>query len=218
MKKRILFICTHNSACSQMAEGLLRSLGSDQLEAFSAGTEATQVRPLAIKAMAGSCTSPLRIIPPARESSTMPPLHNRVRGPCHDSTPLLLSADGPGTPVVLYHAVVPLAQPRWDGTNVIIQAHHNAPQTLQRAQSVHGSHPQAALCCLCPRGHASSPPASYTTRADAADQPTSPCDRYLEAFLSACRLSLSRLVGPGQSPRQWPSQWRTLATVPLHRL
>jgi arsenate reductase (thioredoxin) len=52
MKKRILFICTHNSARSQMAEGLLRALGGSQLEVFSAGTEATQVRPLAIKAMA----------------------------------------------------------------------------------------------------------------------------------------------------------------------
>ncbi len=51
-KKRILFICTHNSARSQMAEGLLRSLGGNRFEAFSAGTEATQVRPLAIKAMA----------------------------------------------------------------------------------------------------------------------------------------------------------------------
>ncbi|MFL5624594.1 MAG: arsenate reductase ArsC, partial [Ktedonobacteraceae bacterium] len=51
MKKRILFICTHNSARSQMAEGLLRGLGGDQFEAFSAGTEATHVRPLAIKAM-----------------------------------------------------------------------------------------------------------------------------------------------------------------------
>jgi arsenate reductase len=52
MKKRILFICTHNSARSQMAEGLLRSLGGDQFEALSAGTEATLVRPLAMKAMA----------------------------------------------------------------------------------------------------------------------------------------------------------------------
>src|ERR671931_2630308 len=52
MKKHILFICTHNSARSQMAEGLLRALGGDQFEAFSAGTEATQVRPLAMKAMA----------------------------------------------------------------------------------------------------------------------------------------------------------------------
>ena len=35
-----------------MAEGLLRSLGGDQFDVFSAGTEATQVRPLAIRAMA----------------------------------------------------------------------------------------------------------------------------------------------------------------------
>ena len=52
MKQRILFICTHNSARSQMAEGLLRHLGGGQFEPFSAGTEATAVRPLAIKAMA----------------------------------------------------------------------------------------------------------------------------------------------------------------------
>ena len=52
MKKRILFICTHNSARSQMAEGLLRALGGDQFDAFRAGTEATHVRPLAMKAMA----------------------------------------------------------------------------------------------------------------------------------------------------------------------
>src|SRR5215471_5243191 len=52
MKRRVLFICTHNSARSQMAEGLLRHLGNDRFEVFSAGTEATFVRPLAIKAMA----------------------------------------------------------------------------------------------------------------------------------------------------------------------
>ena len=51
MKKRVLFLCTHNSARSQMAEGLLRHLGGEQFEAFSAGTEATAVRPLAIRAM-----------------------------------------------------------------------------------------------------------------------------------------------------------------------
>ncbi len=52
MKQRILFLCTHNSARSQMAEGLLRYLDGEQFEALSAGTQATQVRPLAIKAMA----------------------------------------------------------------------------------------------------------------------------------------------------------------------
>jgi arsenate reductase len=50
-KARVLFLCTHNSARSQMAEGLLRHLAGDRFEAHSAGTEATQVRPLAIRAM-----------------------------------------------------------------------------------------------------------------------------------------------------------------------
>jgi arsenate reductase (thioredoxin) len=44
-------LCTHNSARSQMAEGLLRHLSGDRFEAMSAGTEATHVRPLAIRAM-----------------------------------------------------------------------------------------------------------------------------------------------------------------------
>ncbi|HZX10334.1 MAG TPA: arsenate reductase ArsC [Acidobacteriota bacterium] len=50
-KKRILFICTHNSARSQMAEGLLNSLCGDIYEAFSAGTEPSQVNPFAIRVM-----------------------------------------------------------------------------------------------------------------------------------------------------------------------
>ena len=48
---RVLFLCTHNSARSQIAEGLLRYLAGDRFEAYSAGTEATRVRPLAIRAM-----------------------------------------------------------------------------------------------------------------------------------------------------------------------
>ena len=50
-RQRVLFLCTHNSARSQMAEGLLRHLGGERFEAYSAGTETTRVRPLAIKAM-----------------------------------------------------------------------------------------------------------------------------------------------------------------------
>jgi arsenate reductase (thioredoxin) len=49
--KRVLFLCTHNSARSQMAEGLLRALAGDRFEVASAGTEQTRVRPEAIHAM-----------------------------------------------------------------------------------------------------------------------------------------------------------------------
>lgn len=51
-KKKVLFLCTHNSARSQMAEGLLRSLRGEEYEAFSAGTVATRVNPYVIRAMA----------------------------------------------------------------------------------------------------------------------------------------------------------------------
>jgi arsenate reductase len=52
MKHSILFICTHNSARSQLAEGLVNHYFSDTWEASSAGTEVAYVKPLAMKAMA----------------------------------------------------------------------------------------------------------------------------------------------------------------------
>jgi arsenate reductase len=52
MKKKVLFICTHNSARSQMAEGFLNALYGDKYEARSAGIEPAEVNPYAIKVMA----------------------------------------------------------------------------------------------------------------------------------------------------------------------
>jgi len=52
VSSRVLFVCTHNSARSQMAEGFLRHLGGDAFEAASAGTEPGELHPLAVEVMA----------------------------------------------------------------------------------------------------------------------------------------------------------------------
>ncbi len=52
MKKKVLFLCTHNSARSQMAEGFLTAFYGDKYEASSAGVTPTKVNPYVIKAMA----------------------------------------------------------------------------------------------------------------------------------------------------------------------
>jgi arsenate reductase len=52
MKKRVLILCTGNSARSQMAEGLFRHEGGDRYDVFSAGTRPSSVRPEAIAVLA----------------------------------------------------------------------------------------------------------------------------------------------------------------------
>jgi arsenate reductase len=49
---RVLFVCTHNSARSQIAEAMLSRLGGPDFEVFSAGTEATRVNPYALRVLA----------------------------------------------------------------------------------------------------------------------------------------------------------------------
>jgi len=51
MKKRILFICTHNSARSQMAEAFLKTLFPEKFETYSAGTQPGKLNPFVVKAM-----------------------------------------------------------------------------------------------------------------------------------------------------------------------
>jgi arsenate reductase len=51
VKQKILFICTHNAARSQIAEGYLNSRYGDRYEAFSAGSETGNLNPCAVRAM-----------------------------------------------------------------------------------------------------------------------------------------------------------------------
>jgi arsenate reductase len=51
MKQKVLFICVHNSARSQMAEAFLNNICGDYFEAHSAGLEPGKLNPLAVEAM-----------------------------------------------------------------------------------------------------------------------------------------------------------------------
>ncbi len=51
MKQKVLFICVHNSARSQMAEAFLNEICADHFEARSAGLEPGRLNPLAVEAM-----------------------------------------------------------------------------------------------------------------------------------------------------------------------
>ncbi len=51
VKSRVLFLCVHNSARSQLAEGLLRALAGDRFDVFSAGSEPTRPHPFALRVL-----------------------------------------------------------------------------------------------------------------------------------------------------------------------
>lgn len=71
-RQRVLFACTHNSARSQMAEGMLRAWADDRFEASSAGAEATGVKPEAIQVM-----SEIGIDISGQHSKTIAQLHGQ---------------------------------------------------------------------------------------------------------------------------------------------
>lgn len=52
MKEKVLFVCIHNSARSQMAEAWLKHLAGDRFEVYSAGIEPGELNPIVVAAMA----------------------------------------------------------------------------------------------------------------------------------------------------------------------
>ena len=71
-KTSVLFVCTHNSARSQLAEALLRARHGDRYDAFSAGTVARGVHPQAVAALEDAGVDPSGL-----ESKTIESLGNR---------------------------------------------------------------------------------------------------------------------------------------------
>ena len=143
----------------------------------------------------------------------MPPYHAIVWGLCHDFIPSLPSVGGLGSPVVVYHAALCLAQPMRDVTGNASPAQPATASPLQGAQAVCRSDPQTLLCRLCTRRHASSTAAACATWSNALRPPavhvrsTPPCTSVpmptarIEAGsgLATCALTVIPAAVPGAS-------------------
>src|SRR5262249_39594588 len=87
-------------------------------------------------AVAWSCTSSLRIISPLSKPGKMPPDHTTMRGHYHDSVSCLLPTGDSGTPLVMHHAALCLAQPRRGVISATGRTHASSAQ----AQTHHRGH------------------------------------------------------------------------------
>ncbi len=120
-RKRVLFLCTGNSAGSQMAEGILRHLASEKFEVFSAGTHPKGLNPLSVEAMAEIKESTSRITAPGMS------IFMRAR----NSTMSLPFAIAPNKSVRYF-----LGLHRFTGALMIPQTlHHSAASTTKFANA-----------------------------------------------------------------------------------
>src|SRR5215471_5669680 len=165
-----------------------------------------------------SCTSNLRLIRQPDRPGTIPSLLYLCEGFCHGLPSLFLPVDARRLGVAVYHA--PLGVAKRLRYRVLDDTGAPTPtaQAQPRAATLCGPHHQAARRRLYRCERRPPPPPPRPTPAHRHDARTPPPGGYLHAFLPQSRLCLSGLGGLGQSPRQRPSQWRSLATAAVRGL
>src|SRR5215467_6698994 len=132
---------------------------------------------------------------------------------CHGLPSLFLPL-GAGRPgVAVPHAPVGVAQRLRHRVPNDTRPHPPTAKAPPRAHTVCGIHPEAALRRLCARPRPPPARSLSTATAPRAHAGAPPPGRDLDALLPPPSLCLSRLGGLGESPRQWASQWGSLAAT-----
>src|SRR6267378_7741155 len=136
-----------------------------------------------------------------------------MRGFCHGLPSLFLSvgADRPG--VAVPHAPVGVAQRPRRRVPAAAGAHTPTAQTPPCAHTLCGPHHQAALRRLCIQQCPSPTDTLSPATPHRAHAGAPPPGRHLDTFLLKSELYVLRMGRMGQSPCQWPSQWRSLASA-----
>src|ERR1043166_8404922 len=141
-----------------------------------------------------------------------------MRGVCHASQSLFLPVGARRPGMAVRHAPLGVAKRLCHCFSDTISTHTTTTQAPPRAATLCGCHPQAALRRLC-TGQCTPLTRSFSpTPAPRHDARTPPSDRHLASFLPQPGLCVSGLGGLGESPRQWPSQWWSLAAAAVCRL
>jgi hypothetical protein len=135
----------------------------------------------------------------------------------HDLRAVFLSARADCPSVVVLYAPLGVTQRPSHGTVTTPSPHATTASAPPRAETFRGPHPQAALRRLCARQWPS-PASPLSAAAHHTHAGTPPPGRHLYPFLPELGLCLSGLGGLGESPRQWPSQWWSLAAAAVCRL
>src|SRR2546429_4668339 len=141
-----------------------------------------------------------------------------MRGLCHGSYSLFLPVGARRPSVGVPHAPLGVAKRLCYCSPDPTSTHITTAPAQPRAETLCGPHHKASLRRLCARQRPPSASPFSPATPHRPDTRSPPLGRHLDALLSEPGLCLSGLGRLGQSPRQWPPQWRALAAVALHRL